>query len=279
MLTLPRAAWVTHADARFLPLAEVLIEGLAAFSRLPVVLYAVDPPADFAYRAPNVIVRRLAGAGRHIAYLKLTALLDALDAGLERGVYLDADHVPTPEVDRLFAAAGGAGDVPLLPRHPRDLGDEVNGALMAELGVTAKSMPYAHSCALGFGPACRPFLAECDAVARACERRGVHPPVVDETIVNVLLWKRGARRQLPSANLPHRLFESWLGGSLESDPEFTARYAGHPYQVATFHYCKDPARARAMLAAIVARPGPEDGRLEGGEGWAGPKAAARSGPG
>jgi hypothetical protein len=258
---LPAACWITHADARFLPLARVLAEGLAAFSRHPLVLYSVD--AEPGFEIPGLVVRCLAGGGRHIAYLKLTALLDALDSGVRAGVYLDADHVPTPEVDRLFAAAtaaGPAGELPLLPRHPRDLGDEVNGALMAELGVAAKSMPYAHSCAMGFGPACRAFLAECDAVARGCERRGAHPPVVDETIVNVLLWRHGATRQLPSANLPHRLFESWLAGRLAEDPEFLSRYAGHPWQAATFHYCKDPARARAMLAAMRARA-PSSGTL------------------
>jgi hypothetical protein len=253
MTSLPPAAWVTHADARFLPLARVLIEGLAAFSRLPVVLYAID--ADPGFASPNLAVRRIASGGRRVAYLKLTALLDALDHGLERGVYLDADQVPTPAVDRLLELAAGPGATPLLPRHPRDLGDEVNGALMAELGVAAKSMPYVHSCAIGFAPACRPFLAECDAVARAIERRGTHPPVVDETILNVLLWKWRASRQLPSVNLPHRLYESWLAGRLEDDPAFQERYAGHPWEALTFHYCKDPERARAMLAGMAAGRG------------------------
>ena len=251
---LPASCWITHADARFLPLAGVLAEGLAAFSRRPLVLYAVDCEPEPGFGAPGLVVRRMAGGGRHIAYLKLAALLDALDSGVKEGVYLDADHVPTPEVDRLFQAATAAehaGELPLLPRHPRDLGDEVNGTLMAELGVAQKSMPYAHSCAMGFGPACRAFLAECDEVARGCERRGAHPPVVDETIVNVLLWKHGATRQLPSANLPHRLFESWLEGSLAGDPELLSRYAGHPWHAATFHYCKDPARARWMLDRML----------------------------
>jgi hypothetical protein len=262
---LPTAAWVTHADARFLPLARVLAEGLAAFSRHPVVLYAVtadpEPQPDPDLAAPNLIVRRIAGAGRHIAYLKLAALLDALDAGVERGVYLDADHVPTPAVDRLFELSRKIGETPLLPRHPRDLGDEVNGALMAELGVAAKSMPYAHSCAIGFAPSCRRFLAECDALARDCEQRGAHPPVVDETIMNVLLWKWGATRQLPSVNLPHRLFESWLAGRLTDDPAWRKRYAGHPWEALTFHYAKDPARARAMLAAMR-RPAPRKAPLQ-----------------
>ncbi len=256
--TLPATCWITHADARFLPLGGVLAEGLAAFSRHPLVLYAVDAEPEWE-SGTGPIVRRLAGGGRHIAYLKFTALLDALDAGAKRGIYLDADHVPTPAVDRLFDLAEreglAAGTTPLLPRHPRDLGGELNGALMAELGVAAKSLPYAHSCTIGFAPACRAFLVECDAVARECDRRGEHPPVVDETIVNVLLWRWKATRQLPSVNLPHRLFASWLAGALPADADFRARYDGHPWEALTFHYAKDPARARAMLTAMLERAG------------------------
>ena len=42
----------------------------------------------------------------------------------------------------------------------------------ATLGVTAKSMPYVHSCTVAFSPACREFLEECQAISRDCEGRG-----------------------------------------------------------------------------------------------------------
>ena len=245
-------AFVTHTDARFLPLSEILVRGLARFSRRPVVVFGVD--VDIPYDAPNLIKRRIESQGEHIAYLKFRAILDS---GVERGIYLDADNVPNRGVDALFSAPeelGGVGGYPLLPRHPRDLGDEVNGGFMARLGVRAKSMPYVHSCALAFAPSCRPFLEECREVGRDCDRRGEHPPVVDETIVNVLLWQHGATRHLPSCNIPHRFFERYLDGTYVGDPEFESRYRGHPYHFHTFHYCKDPARARAMLDRLLASP-------------------------
>jgi hypothetical protein len=207
-----------------------------------VVVFGVD--VDIDYDAPNLRKRRIESGGEHIAYLKLRAILDS---GVEHGVYLDADNVPNRGVDALFAAPPEVGAYPLLPRHPRDLGDDVNGAFMERLGVTAKSMPYVHSCALAFSPACRAFLEECQRVSRDCDRTAEHPPVVDETILNVLLWKHGATRYLPSCNIPHRFFERYLDGTYEGDPEFAARYRGHPYAFHTFHYCKDPERARSML--------------------------------
>ncbi|HEV7518814.1 MAG TPA: hypothetical protein VGR07_21160 [Thermoanaerobaculia bacterium] len=240
-----REAFVTHTDRRFLRLSEVLVHGLARFSSRPVVVFGVDVDVD--YDSPNLIKRRIESGGLHIAYLKLRAILES---GVEHGVYLDADNVPNQGVDALFAAPPEVGAYPLLPRHPRDLGDEVNGGLMGQLGVQAKSMPYVHSCTLAFAPACREFLAECLAVARDCDRRGDHPPVVDETIVNVLLWKHGATRYLPSCNIPHRFFERYLDGTYADDPEFAARFRGYPYHFHTFHYCKDPERAASMLARL-----------------------------
>src|SRR5262249_3110487 len=121
------------------------------------------------------------------------------------------------------------------------------------LGVAAKSMPYVHTCVLGVAPTCRPFLAECDAVARDCERRGVPVPVVDETIVNVLLWKWGATRQIPSVNLPHRLFESWRDGTLAAPPDSRERSGAHPWEALAFHSGRAPARARAILAGMAGR--------------------------
>jgi hypothetical protein len=242
-------AWVTHTDRRFLRLSEILVRGLAQFSSRPVVVVGVDVDVD--YDAPNLLRRRIEGGGEHIAYSKFRAILES---GVERGIYLDADNVPNRGVDGLFDAVrelGGVGDLPLLPRHPRDLGDEVNGPLMARLGVWAKSMPYVHSCALAFAPSCQAFLEECQAVGRDCDRSGEHPLVVDETIVNVLLWKHGATRYLPSSNIPHRFFERYLDRSYPEDPEFRARYLGHPYHFRTFHYCKDPERAGAMLDRLL----------------------------
>jgi hypothetical protein len=239
-------AWVTHTDRRFLRLSEVLVRGLARVSSRPIVVFTVDTDLD--YDSPNLIARRIESGGEPIPYLKLRAILES---EVEHGVYLDADNVPNRGVDALFAAPPEVGAYPLLPRHPRDLGDEVNGGLMAKLGVTAKSMPYVHSCTVAFSPACREFLLECQAISRDCEGRGEPPPVVDETVFNVLLWKHGATRALPACNIPYRFFDGYLDGTYPEDPEFAQRFAGHPYFFHTFHYCKDPARAAAMLDRLL----------------------------
>ncbi len=160
-------AFVTHTDRRFLRLSEVLVRGLARFSTRPVVVFGVDVDVD--YDAPNLVKRRIESGGGHIAYQKLRAILLS---EVEHGIYLDADNVPNRGVDALFAAPPEVGDYPLLPRHPRDLGDDVHGAWRERLGVAGKSTPYLHSCTVAFAPGCRAFLEECLAVTQECDRRG-----------------------------------------------------------------------------------------------------------
>lgn len=241
-----RQCYITHCDAAFLPLAGVLAEGLAAFSSRPLVLYAVNTDVDFRY--PNLTVRRLhSPPGNHLTYLKFRAMLDT---PTEHGIYLDADHVPTPRVDEIFQLSRPAGeDYPLLPRHPSDLESNLVADLMEDLQVEEKNLPYLHSCCMSWTPRCRSFLRRCWNLSRQFDASGRHPFVWDESLVNVLLWKQGAKRYLPCLNIDKKHFPAWDSDRLLEDPEFARRYARHPYRLATFHGCKNRAAARRILQA------------------------------
>lgn len=243
--------FVTHTDARFLPLSEVLVKGLQHFSSRPIIVYGVD--TEIGYDSPNLIKRRLhSKPGQHIAYLKLRAILET-DA--RRGIYLDADNVPNQGIDRLFDLSRPFCEYPLLPRHPHDLGAHLHGELMKELGVGAKLLPYLHSCCVAFSPRCRAFIEECYAVSRRFDRRRSHPLVVDESIINVMLWKAGARRYLESCNIDQKFYDCYLQGSWGCNPEFQQLYGQWPFRFLTFHYCKDPSRAEHMLQGLIGAHG------------------------
>ncbi|HSR70464.1 MAG TPA: hypothetical protein VLU25_21220 [Acidobacteriota bacterium] len=241
-----RQCYITHCDAAFLPLARVLAEGLEAFSSRPLILYAVNTEVDFAY--PNLTVRRLdSPPGNHITYLKFRAMLDT---PTEHGVYLDADHVPTPSVDEIFQLSRPADeDYPLLPRHPSDLKANLVADLMENLQVDEKNLPYLHSCCMSWTPRCRSFLRRCWSLSRRFDASGRHPFVWDESLVNVLLWKRRAERYLPCLNIDKKHFPDWVSGTLHENREFRRRYAAHPFRLTTFHGCKSEAGARRMLDA------------------------------
>jgi hypothetical protein len=241
-----REAFITHAGASYLRLSEVLVRGLAHFSSRPVVVYGVGTEVDYA--APNLIKRTLDERPGEIYSVKFRILAEC---GVERGVYLDADQVPNRGIDELFAAAGRAEDHPLAPRHPQELG-HLQCELMAELGVARQTMPFVHSCCLAFSGRCADFFTECHRVSEEASRR--HPagaPVLDEPLLNVMLWRRGATRQLDCCNIAFRFAGLYLDGSYAADPDFLRHYAGHPFRFHTFHYCKDPAAAARLLAALV----------------------------
>jgi hypothetical protein len=246
-VTAPAECFVTHGDERYLPLTEVLVRGLERFSSRPVMVFGVN--AEVGWEAPNLIKRTIRCSPAELYSAKFRAILES---GVERGVYLDADNVPNRGIDDLFAACGEVGDYPLLPRHPQELGPLVE-ELRTELGVARQTMPYVQSCCLVFSRRCLPFVADCERVGRDLARRSPGAPVLDEPIVNVLLWQRNAGRQLPSCNIPKRYYPRYLDGTLESDADFLSCYGGHPFHFHTFHFCKDPERSRRMLDELIER--------------------------
>lgn len=243
-------AFISHADAKYMRLSEVLVRGLAHFSTRPVVVYGINTDVD--YDAPNVIKRRIDCQDSQLYTIKFRILLDS---GIEHGVYLDADNVPNRDVDRLFAACGQVGTYPLVPRHPSELG-HLEGELMAELGVRKQSMPFVHSCCIAFSHACKPFLQECDRVSQDLVRRVPDKIGGDEPVMNVLLWKINATRYLDSCNIHWRFFDSYIDNSSSRNAEFLHCYGGYPFCFYTFHYCKDPEQARHMLQGLMARHQP-----------------------
>jgi hypothetical protein len=254
----PREAFVTHADASYLRLSEILVRGLAHFSTRPVVVYGVGTDVD--YDAPNLIRRRLDDRPGEIYCSKFRILAEC---GLERGVYLDADHVPNRGIDSLFEACRQAADYPLVPRHPQDLGRDQR-QLMDQLGVTRQTMPFVHTCCMAFSRGCAPFFAECYRAGQEAVRRSRGGELLsDEPLLNVMLWRRGATRQLDCCNILWEFAGEYLDGSYASDPNFAWHYGGHPYCFHTFHYCKDPVVAARLLDDLVRRAG------QGGDGGQG----------
>jgi len=250
MTTAPEECFVTHADARYLPLTEILVRGLARFSSRPVMVFGVN--AEVGYDAPNLIKRTIRCSPAELYSAKFRAILES---GVERGVYLDADNVPNRGVDDLFAVCGEVGDYPLVPRHPQELGYLVK-ELRTDLGVERQTMPFVQSCCLVFSRRCLPFLADCERISRdLAGQSGQYSgaPVLDEPIVNVLLWQRNADRQLPSCNIPKRYYPLYLDGTYGSDAEFLSCYGGHPFRFHTFHFCKDPEGSRHMLDELIER--------------------------
>lgn len=258
---MPEELFLTYADAAYLPLTEVLVRGLAHFSRRRVMVFGVN--ADVPYDSRNLIKRRI-DCSRHEIYTLMFRIL--LESEIERGVYLDADNVPNRGIDELFAAARQVEEHPLVPRHPTDLVPHYRG-LMERLGVRTPTLPYVQTCSMAFATSSAPFFRDCLDTAE--ELAGTWPAQqgLDEPIVNIMLWKKGARRHLDCCNIYHRLYETYLDGTYATTELFRRELKGLPHKFLTFHYCKDLKRARRLLAGLLSQNPQPVTR------WSGPRSA------
>ena len=253
-MTSPQEAFVAFADEAFFPLLRVLIDSVEAFSTRPIIAYGIN--ADLPWpETPQLITRRIDARPRwwrstfqirEVWRLKSRAIFES---NLSRGVYVDSDSVLNRGIDQLFDWSARVGSYPLCPRHPQDPDNQQHE--MRELGVTAKSMPYVHAHVI-FAASCRPFLEEWD---RECERLAPSAPVGDETVLNVLLWKHGARDYLPAYDPYFATIDDFYAGRPPAHygPECDVRPL-------IFHGCKDPLEARTMLERLQRDPLPAPSR-------------------
>jgi len=250
-------------DPTYLELVDVLIESVLSFSTRPIELFSINH--DFRHSSSRVLSRRVdieprrrtSGIGlsrrrarrKYFAGVCYTKLLCSLNSSFTYGIQLDSDFIITREMDTLFEEARSVGTTPLGSLHPADPCNQQ--ALMTYLGVETKSQPYVHATYL-FSSETRPFFAECHDVAMTLLRNGVYPGNLDETVLNVMLWKRGSRRW---ATCYDPYFEVFLNRDSFHDHGYGWMESINYYSC---HGIKDPARARAVLEELIR--GDEEGR-------------------
>lgn len=236
----PKEAWVVFATESHFALLEVAVAGIHAFSTRPVVAVGVNADIPFSLeKYPRLFKKRIDVDlnERKAYYYKPQAILAA---DLDYGIYLDADAIPNIGCDYLFEVARQVGDYPLLPRHEDEA--YVLEEAMQFFGIEKRSMHYAHSDVVVYSRNCLPFMIEWSDICLKYPWLGY--PVWDETLINVLLWKKGATEQLYICDPYNAYFGDYLGMSQE-------KIATDPYNHwFVFHGNKDVDRGWRMLDAL-----------------------------
>lgn len=226
--------FLSYADEAYRPLAQVLLDSLEVFSEHPVALVRWEDLKSSQREKSNCF-------SKFRAYLQ---------SPFDRTVWVDADCVANRHVDALieFARRYDAS-VPLMCCHGEPL------LLLAEreyLQVPKRTMPYGHACVTVFNHKCDDFFKEClDTMPDDPEAiEADMPPLNDESVTNVMLWRYGARQQLNCVASPKWLFPYYAG--LGKVPKGGRKWliegrASHHF----FHGEKDPACARAMLSKLL----------------------------
>jgi len=226
--------FLSYADATYRPLAQVLLDSMQVFSEHPIELMRWEDLRSSGWEKLNCF-------SKFRAYLR---------SPFDHTVWVDADCVANRHVDALieFARRYDA-PVPLLCYHgePQVLLEE-----RQYLHVKTRTMPYGHACVVVFNRKCSDFFKECldTFPADPEEIEEGMPPLNDESVTNVMLWKYDCGAQLNCVATPRWLFPYYAG--LAKVPKGGRRWlvdgrASHHL----FHGEKDPAAARGMLSKLL----------------------------
>ena len=139
-------------------------------------------------------------------------ILDAIQNGLSEGIFLDADGIAKENIDTAFDYLTDCTDYPIVGRglfeymmlngigSPFDGGDTLEKPLMDLINVKDRTMHYVSSNFIIFTDKMNKFIKEWAELAdhkTILENNDLYAPYHDETLLNVLLWKVNATKQLP----------------------------------------------------------------------------------
>lgn len=231
----PKKAFITFINEHYKPLVDRLIQSIEMFSEYKIIVYSYN--FDYITDSKQTIVKRIddynlkvpvfsgvdvengnlgiVERGDYNTYYTLSrkpsVILDALNNGLEEGIFLDADGLVRENIDEAFDFLNNCEDYPLVGKGLFEymmlygkgdpaVGDPLEMPMMNFLGVYHRSMHYVQTNFMVFNKRCVSFFEECIKVSNnknILDHNLLYAPYHDETIINVLLWKRNAKKHLP----------------------------------------------------------------------------------
>ena len=244
----PKRAFITFINERYKDLVERLIQSIELFSDYPIIVYSYN--FEFNSTSKKVFCKNLNDPHLHSPSFinedlqngklgivdrkdyntyytlsrKQTIILDALNNGLEEGIFLDADGLVRENIDTSFDYLIDCDDYPLVGKGLFEymmlydkgnpfIGDTLEMPIMNLLGIPERSMYYVQTNFLLFNKNCKDFFEECVNVSHninILSNNLLYAPYHDETIINVMLWKRNAKKHLPLVHFNLSDFDSLL---------------------------------------------------------------------
>lgn len=234
----------------FVDLCDVLLEGLNRYSTRIVELWGIN--CDLSSKASGrVIVRRVDSPHGDHSGLMMCRTWCLLGSQLDVGVLLDADCIPTPEVDKVFELGSLVEGYPLHVSHmdPINLERDWVKEGWTRMGMTVEmSMSYVHAACL-FNRSCmHHFLEVLDTHRRWRSDRFWGS---DELAHNVNLWKRGCSKQLGFFLVPVDVDGKSKVCSVVLRPyRFDSSMVLNWEFPGIFHGCKDVEQASRLLKEV-----------------------------
>jgi len=275
----PKRAFVTFTNEKYLPLIRKLVESVLEFSKYPIIVYTYNFSYDFnndrvytkrlnddLLGIPQYIVNNTDGPDNigivtrnnfnsyYTLSRKPTIIVDAINNGLEEAIFLDGDGIVNELVDVSFDYLSICENYPLVGKGLfeymiLDGNTGLELPLMRLLNVNQRTMHYVQTNFIIFNKQCKIFFEECISVSNHSEVLKdfyKYAPWQDETIINVLLWKYNANKQLPIVHFNLSNYEELLNFYENKKSNYYVKDCPWHYipenknDIKFFHGCKSP---------------------------------------
>lgn len=242
----PEECFITFVTKNYLDIVQYLIKSIKEFSNKKIIVYSIN--CDIEYSYDNLIKQRLdfdyieipkfiedkevqvqdnkvkvpddnlGCVDRNdlktykLLTLKPQMMLHAIQNGVKRGVFLDADGMVRENIENIFNNFKNAEKYPLIGKGLFEFmllngkgsvpdGDKpLEFPLMEKLNVYERTMPYVSTNVILFTNEMKDFLKEWVDLSYDDDINNnnvLYAPYHDETLVNTLLWKYRCTKQLP----------------------------------------------------------------------------------
>jgi hypothetical protein len=225
-------------NPNYLKLCETLIESVIQFTDQEIEVFSIN--FDYQHSSNRVISRRVELDRVGFDTICYSKIYSSLNTEFDIALQLDSDFILTKKIDKLFQNINYETTIPIFSLHPLDPNNQKN--IMDILSVQQKTQKYVHATYL-FSKNCNDFLNECFDFSQYCLKKNIIPQNFDETIFNVMLWKRNC---VDKWIYPYDIwFETFL------NPKNRLGYPeNYELQFLSCHGCKDPILAKEIFEKI-----------------------------
>lgn len=245
----------TFVTENWLPLVEVLIDSILAFSKYPITVNCIN--FDYKFDHPRVNTKRA-----NLSYASFDAVCSVKWSSLLENTYdicamLDADMIATADIDELFETNTKvlSSDTPLFAKHPHNpfenpVHKDNIKFLSSVFSEHSPKMKWVYACglvALHHKNFIKELLESWQYYARLY---GSSPYIEDEGLLNALLTKHQVKQDIGYNYLPNStLSYDYINNSINDSKELYESYLQFdcPVKFYLFHGCKDPNIAKTIL--------------------------------
>lgn len=201
-------------NKKYIELTNVLIDSVLEFTPYSIEVNGIN--FDFHHKSDRVISKKIKIEPENFATICFSKLKAYLNTDFEYAVGMDADCILTPNILSIFKQENfeKLKNYILPPIHPKD---PKNCFHLSNFFEAPQTQPYVHGLFL-YGKQSKNFLEEAYENCFKAAMNSIYMPNLDESVLNVTLWKHKLQEQyLPLYDPSPEFFTDHIFGDDKND--------------------------------------------------------------